>query len=135
MKHRTLFLLQAIAFAVAGLGALLAPQQFFAAYGAELNEPGVALTRLYGATVLMAAIIFWLARASGPSEARRALVIGALAGNILAILSGLMAAFSGTFNAIIWASIGLWLLFAIAFAYLLIRQPEADLPPAGSKAL
>lgn len=125
MNLRNLFLIQAIAFALAGLIVLLAPQQFMATYGAELDEAGIGLARLYGATVLMAAVIFWLGRNSAPSEARRALVVGALIGNALAALVGILNVVSGAYNALLWVSVVIWLLFALGFAYFLFAQPEA----------
>jgi hypothetical protein len=125
MNLKNLFLIQAAAFALAGLMTILAPQQFMAAYGVQLNEPGVGLARLYGATVLMAAVIFWLARTVPPSEGRRALVIGAIIGNVLAALVGIFNVMSGTYNAVLWVSVVLWLLFALGFAYFQFARPNA----------
>jgi hypothetical protein len=96
-----------------------------ALYGAELNEPGLGLARLYGATVLTLAVTYWLGRSAAPSEARRALVTGGFVGNLLAVLAGIVNALSGAFNSLLWASIVLWPLFALGFAYFLFRRPEA----------
>ncbi len=125
MGLKTLFLIQAIAFALAGLATLLAPQQFMATYGAELNEPGIGLARLYGATVLMAAVIYWLGGTAAPSDTRRALVTGALIGNVLAALVGIINVLSGAYNALLWVSVVIWLLFALGFAYFQFTQPDA----------
>lgn len=125
MRLRTLFLVQAIALALAGLGMLFAPQQFMAPYGAELNEPGIGLARLNGATVLMAAVIFWLGGTSAPSDARRALVIGSIIGNILGAIVGIINVISGAYNALLWVSVVIWLLLALGFAYFHFTRPDA----------
>jgi hypothetical protein len=125
MSVRTLLRVQSVLFILAGLVTLFAPQQFMATYGAELNEPGIGLARLFGATSLMAAVIYWLGGTTTPSEARRALVIGGLVGNILAAVVGILNVLSGAFNALLWGSVVLWLLLALGFAYFLFARPEA----------
>lgn len=125
MKLSTLFAIQAIAFALVGLATLLVPQQFMATYGAELNEPGIGLARLYGATTLMVAVIYWLGRTTSAADARRALATGAIVGNLLAVLVGILNLMSGAYNALLWASIVIWLLFALGFAYFQFARPDA----------
>jgi hypothetical protein len=126
MKLQTLLAVQAILFAVAGLIALVFPQPFMATYGVELDAGGVGLARLYGATVLTAAVIFWLARNTTAADARRALVAGGFFGNGLAVIVGLINVLSGAYNATLWASIVIWLLLAAAFAYFGFIKPGAQ---------
>jgi hypothetical protein len=126
MKLQTLLAVQAILFALVGLIILLAPQPFMATYGIELDAGGVGLARLYGATVLMAAVIFWLARSTTGADARRALVAGGFFGNGLAAVVGLINVLSGAYNATLWASVILWLLLAAAFAYIGFVKPGAQ---------
>jgi hypothetical protein len=126
MKLQTLLAVQAILFALVGLIFLLAPQPFMATYGIELDAGGVGLARLYGATVLMAAVIFWLARSTTGADTRRALVAGGFFGNGLAAVVGLINVLSGAYNATLWVSIALWLLLAAAFAYIGFVKPGAQ---------
>jgi hypothetical protein len=134
MKLRNLFVLQAAAFALAGLGSLFVPQQFMAAYGVELNAAGYGFVRLYGATVLMAAVVYYLGAGAASPEAQRALTTGAIVGNVLAAIVGIGNYLSGEYNALSWGSIAIWLLFAAGFAYFQFGRPAAAAQPKARRS-
>lgn len=123
LRLYNVMVIQSVVFALAGLGTLLAPQQLMSFYGITLSPGGVGLARLYGATLMMGAIIYWLARDVKPSDARNALVIGGFAGNVLAILVGSVYALTGIYNTTAWINVLVWLLMAIDFGYFLFVKP------------
>jgi hypothetical protein len=123
IKLTNVMIIQSIVFAIAGLGTLLVPQQLMSYYGVVLTPGGIGLARLYGATLVMAAIIYWLARDVKPSDARQALVVGGFVGNVLAILVGILNVLSGVYNTVAWVSVVIWLLMAIDFGYFLFIKP------------
>lgn len=118
-------IIQSIVFAIAGVATLLAPQQLMSLYGVSLSLGGIGLARLYGATLVMAAIIYWLAREVKAPDAKRALVVGGFVGNVLAILVGSLNVLSGVYNTVAWVSVVIWLLMAIDFGYILFIEPKS----------
>jgi uncharacterized RDD family membrane protein YckC len=90
------------------------------------DAAAIGLARLYGATLLMAAIIYWLSGTAAPSNARRALVTGALVSNVLGGLVGILNIMSGVYNSLLWVSILIWLLFALGFAYFQFIRRDAN---------
>jgi hypothetical protein len=130
MNLKNLITIQVILFILGGLGSLLAPQAFLSPFGVTLDESGVGLARLYGVTVLMAAVICWLARDAAPSEARRAIVIGLIVGNGLAFIAMIVNILSGAYTSLAWVNAVFFLLLAIGFGYFQFRQPDAVLNPS-----
>lgn len=126
MTHKMVLTIQAVLFFLAGLVTLIAPQQFMAAYGLTLGQGGVGLARLYGATAIMLGVISWMARESGPSAARKAIVLGLFTGNILAALVGIYNGLLGGFGTVIWVSVIIWLLLALDLGVLYFKKSGDD---------
>lgn len=116
-------IVQTILFVLAGLGTIFAPQSYLAPMGITLDDSGTAFARVYGATVLMTAVITWLARDAAPSQALHAVVVGLFVGNALALIVTLTTILSGIGTTLAWVNIALFLLLAAGFAYFL-RQPH-----------
>ena len=126
MNHKMVFTVQSILFFLAGLVTLVVPRQFMAEFGLTLETGGVGLARLYGVTVIMVGLITWVARPAGPSTARRAIVLGLFAGNVLAALVGIFNALAGGFGSIIWISVIIWLLLALDFGVLYFKHADVS---------
>ncbi|NCF66730.1 MAG: hypothetical protein GWP61_12200 [Chloroflexi bacterium] len=126
MSHKMVFTVQSVLFFLAGLATLIAPQQLIASYGLSLQQGGVGLARLYGVTAIMLGLITWIARESGPSQARKAIVLGLFIGNILAALVGIYNGLAGGFGTVIWVSVIIWLLLALDLGVLYFKKSEDD---------
>jgi hypothetical protein len=126
MTHKMVLTIQSVLFLLAGLVTLIATQQFMAPYGLSLEQGGVGLARLYGVTAIMLCIITWMARESGPSAARKAIVLGLFVGNILAALVGIYNGLLGGFGTVIWVSVVIWLLLALDLGVLYFQKSEQD---------
>lgn len=126
MSHKMVFTVQSVLFFLAGLATLIAPQQLISSYGLSLQQGGVGLARLYGVTAIMLGLITWMARGAGPSEARKAIVLGLFTGNILAALVGIYNGLAGGFGTVIWISVIIWLLLALDLGVLYFKKSEDD---------
>ena len=124
MTHKMVLTIQSVLFFLAGLLTLIAPQPFMAQFGLTLEQGGVGLARLYGVTVIMLGIITWMARESGPSAARKAIVLGLFVGNILAALVGIYNALLGGFGTVIWVAVIIWLLLALDLGVLYFQKSD-----------
>ena len=117
MKVKHMMLIKAIVCLVFGVGMLVAPAWLMGLYDMDLGEAGVYMTRLLGASFLLLTLLLGLASQAGPSEARRAIAIGVIAGDLLGFVVALIGQISGAANALGWLTVALYLLLALGFAY------------------
>jgi hypothetical protein len=125
--YRWLFIANAFVAVVFGLGFLLIPDRVLALFGTtEKYASTLLLGRFFGTAMLALGLVVGLAsNVSDPTVQRGmgiALVIGAVAGLVVTLI--------GTFasNAVIrsngWIAMVLYLLFGLAYAYLVFLRPN-----------
>jgi hypothetical protein len=124
MKLATLFAIYAGIALVFCVGLLAVPGFWITLYGASAEPQAVVLLRLVGALYGGVAVMCWVGRASGPSPARRALVLGLAVANVLAALASVGAALSGVYNQLAWGPVGVFTLAGLSFA--LIGRPAGS---------
>jgi hypothetical protein len=78
-----------------------------------INEGTKIVAKGYGSLLLALGIAFWLARNSGPSIARHALVVLGTFSNIFLIIIHSMAILGGVETAIAWGTVVMALILAI----------------------
>lgn len=119
MSLRTVLSLSAILSVLFGLGFALAPAPTVAAYGFGDPTPGhLYAARWFGVYLIGAGTINWLARAAGPSDARRAIVGGNLVVAAAGLALGLAGVLQGTVNAFGWSTVVIY----VALGGLLARH-------------
>lgn len=124
MKLATLFGIYAVIALVFCVGLLAAPGFWITLYGASAEPQAVVLLRLVGAVFGGVAVMCWVGRASGPSPARRALVLGLAVTNVLAALVSTGAALSGVYNQLAWGPVVVFTLAGLSFV--LIGRPTGS---------
>jgi hypothetical protein len=90
--------------------------------GIELDEPGLDIMRLFGASRLAIAVITFMARDAHPSEARAAIVMGLLVGNTIGLVAALYGTWSGSSNQLGWLNVVINLVLALGYAYFQFMQ-------------
>jgi hypothetical protein len=99
---RSRFLLVAtLIYAVFGLGLLLVPGPFMAAYDVQFDADGTLLARVAGALLLSFGVALFLSRNADPAAARPLLLAG-LVYNLIELPVTLMAIQSGVMNTMGW---------------------------------
>lgn len=73
------------------------------------------LFRVIGAMMGGLGVMAWLARNAVPSDSRNAMVLGLIAGNVLAVAAMTPAVLTGAANAFGWGPIVVCVLFALGF--------------------
>ncbi len=122
MTLRNLFTASAVVTLLFGVGLTFFPQTSYVPYGLRLHEVGIYTARFVGATYLGFATVAWLAKDTGPSQARRAIIVGFLVMNVVSFVISLSGVLFGPAN---WPSttiVLLTLLFAAGFAYFLLKE-------------
>jgi hypothetical protein len=122
MTIRTFFSILAVLSFLFGIGFVLAPDQVLANYGIE-HSPALALVgRLFGGVLLTLGVILWFARDFRDEAAVRAVLIGALIGDVVNLVVATMGTLSGASNALGWSTVLIYLFGAVGSGYFLMAQ-------------
>lgn len=124
MKLSTLFTLGAIAYFIFGIPFFLIPGTMLSLYVNPVPVEASNVARMTGAAYLGLGVLLWLARNSGPSEARRAIVLAGVAGAGIGTVAALWIQFTGPMSAFGWTTVIINLVFALAFAYFAFMKGE-----------
>jgi hypothetical protein len=123
MKLKYWMVAKAIVVAIFGIGFLLIPTILGSIYGMTLDPAGVLMSRLFGGGFIFEAIVLWSARNTDRSDvACRGIILGIVVSNTIGFIVCLLATLAGTWNALGWISVALFLVFGLAFAYFLFSK-------------
>ena len=118
MKLSTLLSIVAIVAILFGIAFLLIPGALLAQYGVIVADPHVIImSRFFGAALVNLGILLWLARNVVDSQARKAIVLSGLVGNLIGFLVALNGQMQGLTNALGWSTVLIYGFFAAGFAY------------------
>jgi len=122
MKFKILMIIKAIV--CLGFGSLLL---FFPAWLLNLlgttYGPGAALTaRLYGATVVGCIFLTWLAKDSGKSIGRKAIITHLFVYDAIGFIATLVIQLSGDLGSLGWSIVFVYFFFTVGFGYFLLQE-------------
>ncbi|MDH3813715.1 MAG: hypothetical protein OEV48_04475 [Acidobacteriota bacterium] len=124
MKLGNLFVVNAVIAGLFGLAFVFAPAQLLAQYGLVVDAGFGLVAQLFGAALVGYAILTWLVRKVGDSEARRAIVLALFISDGVAFVLALMAQLKGLVNSLGWSTVAIYLLLALGFAYFHFAKPS-----------
>ena len=124
MKFKTLMIIKAVV--CLGFGPLLL---FFPGWLLNLlgttYGPGAGATltaNAYGATLFGTVMLTWLAKDTGKSIARKAIIIHLFVYDAIALIATLILQLTGGLNALGWGLVFVYLFFTVGFGYFLIQE-------------
>lgn len=123
MKLSTMFIIYAVISAIFGLTFIFIPETALALYGITLSPDGILIARLFGAALLEFALLSWLVRNVGDSEARKAIILAVFVGEVVGFIVALVGQLSGEVNALGWSTVAIYLLLALGFGYFQFIKP------------
>ena len=124
MKLGNLFAVNAMIAGLFGLAFVFAPAQLLAQYGLVVDAGFGLVAQLFGAALVGYAILTWLVRKVGDSEARRAIVLALFISDGVAFVLALMAQLKGLVTSLGWSTVAIYLLLAVGFAYFHFAKPS-----------
>jgi hypothetical protein len=126
MKLKHLFTINAIIALVYALGELFVPETLSSIYGLGDNPTPqfLLVARLFGWGLLAVGLITALVAKAPPSEARQAIVKALFFAHTVGLIVSLMGIFNGTFNALGWSAVVIYLVLAAGFGYFWFIKPE-----------
>ena len=124
MKLGNLFAINAVIAGLFGLAFVFAPAQLLAQYGLAIDAGFGVVAQLFGAALIGYAILTWLCRKAGDSDARRAIVLALFISDGVAFVLALIAQLQGMVNSLGWSTVAIYLLLGIGFAYFHFAKPS-----------
>lgn len=123
MNQKTIFMVAAVINFIFGIFVLLIPETFTSYYGNTLSVGGVYFARLWAASVIGLAVMLWLARDAGASQALRAIIVASFVYVLIGLIVAILSQINGMANALGWTTVLLYLIFTLAFGYLMLKKP------------
>ena len=128
MKLGALFTVNAVIAGLFGAALLVAPVQLLEMYGVTLNPGSVLVSRLFGAALFGYGSLSWLARAAGPSDALRAIVLSLCIADAIGFAAALQGVLGGAVNALGWSTVALYGGLAAGFGYFILQKADGATP-------
>jgi hypothetical protein len=126
MKLKHMFIIQAIIALAYALGELFIPATLLKIYGLG-DTPGaeiILMARLFGWGLAAVGLITALVANAPQSEARQSIVKALFVAHVVGLIVCLMGVLNGTFNAVGWSAVILYLFLAAGFGYFWFVKPE-----------
>jgi hypothetical protein len=120
MKLRTLLIVNAFVLGCSGILAVLLPSSVLSLYGVESGPAAQLMAQYAGLGSLVIALLAWFSRNVNDPKAQKAIILAFLISYFLGVIISVFGTISGTMT-IGWAVVGIYLLFAIGYGYILFR--------------
>ena len=120
MTYKNITTTGAVLSFIFALGFIFMPAQLTGFYNVTLNDGGVFIAQLFGASLLGFAALNWFGRNFGDEQAQQAVENANIAGDAVGFIFALMAQLGGVggINGLGWSTVLIYLLLALGFAYL-----------------
>lgn len=118
MNLKTLFIINTVVCLIFGLAFVFAPVQTISLYGNDaVGGQFKYVGQLFGSALFTFGVISWLARDSADSNARSAIILSLIIGNLVGFVIALISQVGGVVNALNWSTVAIYLLLALGFGY------------------
>jgi hypothetical protein len=124
MRLSNLLVVAAAIAAIFGVALVVVPGPLLAIYAMTVDKTGTVVAQLFGSVLIGFAVLNWFARNVTDPVARRAVVLGNLAGNVVGFVVILLGQLAGVANALGWSNVAIYLLLALAWAYVQFMQRD-----------
>jgi len=120
MTYKNFVTFAAVVAFVFGLGFILMPAPLVSFYNVTLNDAGILIARLFGATLFGYGLLNWFGRDFRDEQARQTLMLANLATDAIGFLFALLGQLGGVsgINSLGWSTVLIYLVLAAGFAYL-----------------
>ena len=126
MKLKHLFIINAILALAYAFGELLITKTMFSLYFVSETPTTEALltARYFGWGLLAVGLICAFVANAPPSETKQAVVKALFIADVVGLIVSLMGVFSGTFTALGWSAVVIYVFLAAGFGYFWFIKPE-----------
>jgi hypothetical protein len=124
MKLRNLMVIKAVVCLGFGILLLAIPGLLMSLYGVTLDQGGILMARLYGASLVGNLMLTWFSRNDPGSEALRAAVLGLFVYDAIGLIVAIVATLAGVFNVLGWGIVAIYLFLTVGYGYFYFVKPS-----------
>lgn len=124
MKFKTVMIIKAVVCLSFGLVLVFVPKWLLNILGTSFGSGAAFTARLYGAALIGALLLTWLARNVEDSIARRAIIWDLFVYDAIGFVVTLTIQLSGGLNVLGWGIVAVYLFFTVGFGYMLLPQKK-----------
>jgi hypothetical protein len=126
MNYRIMFLINALIAALLGLGFLAIPNRVLGQFGVD----GYAATKLacqfFGTAMLALGLLLWFAKDVTEDGLQKGMAVALMVGAAAGLIITAIGTTSGVLRSNGWIAMLIYLLFGLAYAYLVFMKPKAE---------
>ena len=126
MNYRILFILNALIAVLLGLGLLTVPNMVLNQFGVDAYAATKLVTQFFGAAMLALGLLLWFAKNVAEENLQKGMAIALLVGAAAGLVIALIGATSGILRSNAWMAMGVYVVFGLAYAYLVFLRPKAQ---------
>ncbi|HKZ70591.1 MAG TPA: hypothetical protein VI547_07225 [Anaerolineales bacterium] len=104
---------------------VMAPELLLSFYGVTVEEGGIVVAQLFGASLIEVGLILILARNVTAPDTQQAITLGGFVGTAIGFVVALMGQLAGRANALGWSTVVIYLALAVGFGYFRFMKPAA----------
>lgn len=124
MNYRILFLINAFIAVLLGLGFLAVPSMVLDQFGVDEYASTKLISQFFGVAMLALGLLLWFAKDVTETNLQKGMGVALLIGAVAGLVISLMGTFSGILRSNGWAAAVIYVLFGLAYAFLVFAKPK-----------
>jgi hypothetical protein len=126
MKFRIMFLINALIVALLGLGFLAVPDRILGQFGVDTYAATKLAAQFFGTVMLALGLLLWFAKDVAQESLQKGMAIAMLVGAAAGLIITAVGTTSNILRSNGWIAMLIYLLFGLAYAYLVFMKPRAQ---------
>jgi hypothetical protein len=124
MNFRIMFLINALILALLGLGFLVVPERILGQFDVDMYAATKLAAQFFGTVLLTLGLLLWFAKDVSEENLQKGMAIALMVGAAAGLVVTAMGATSNVLRSNAWIAMLVYLLFGLAYAYLVFMKPR-----------
>ena len=126
MNFRIMFLINALIVALLGLGFLVIPERILGQFDVDVYAATKLAAQFFGTALLALGLLLWFAKDVSEENLQKGMAIAMMVGAAAGLIVTAVGATSNILRSHAWIAMLVYLLFGLAYAYLVFMKPRAE---------
>jgi hypothetical protein len=126
MNFRIMFLINALIVALLGLGFLIIPERILGQFDVDVYAATKLAAQFFGTALLALGLLLWFAKDVSEENLQKGMAIAMLVGAAAGLIVTAVGATSNILRSNAWIAMLVYLLFGLAYAYLVFMKPRVE---------
>jgi uncharacterized membrane protein len=126
MNYRLMFLINALIAVLLGLGFLAVPTRVLGQFGVDEYAATKLASQFIGTAILALGLLLWFAKDVTEENLQKGMAIALMVGAAAGLVITLVGTTSGILRSNGWIAMVVYLLFGLAYAYLVFMKPGPE---------